>query len=161
MRWFPVPKINVKFLVFSMVGVFNTAFDIVLYTVLRSSGQSVIVANVISASAALIGSYIINSRITFKSKKWSKRSFIGFVAVTLFGLWVLQTSAIYGLSIVLRRVPESAWAILGGFQRPAKLALPKVLATGVTFLWNYAWYNNVIFKDSSHAEQAIAALQDL
>jgi putative flippase GtrA len=152
---------NIKFIIFSLIGVFNTLFDIALYTVLRSSGQSVIVANLISASAALIGSYLLNSRITFKSKRWSAKSFAGFVVVTLFGLWVLQTSAIYVLSHVLSHLPENYWADFGGLQKTAKLAVPKLLATAVTFVWNYLWYNKVIFKDSGKREQLIVALDDL
>jgi putative flippase GtrA len=154
-----IPRL--KFIIFSMIGVFNTLFDIALYTVLRSAGQSVIVANLISASAALIGSYLLNSRITFKSKRWTASSFMGFVAVTLFGLWVLQTSAIYGITHAFKNIPPSFWQHFGRLASVTKLVLPKLLATAVTFVWNYMWYNKVIFKNSSHGEQVIAALDDL
>jgi putative flippase GtrA len=140
-------RARLKFVLFTLIGVFNTLFDVALYTALRSGGQSVIVANLISASTALVGSYLLNSKLTFRAQTWTVRHFAGFVAVTLFGLWVLQTSAIYGLSIAFRSVPDSAWQTLGPLQSLAKVAGPKLLATGVTFIWNYSWYNKVIFRD--------------
>jgi putative flippase GtrA len=158
----PKPKIsNLKFIIFSLIGIFNTLFDIALYTVLRSAGQSVIVANLISASAALIGSYLLNSKLTFKTKRWTLSSFGLFIVVTLFGLWVLQTGAIYVISHLLKNVPERYWSDLGSAQRIAKIVVPKLLATAITFVWNYVWYNKVIFKSSSRNEQLIIALDDL
>jgi putative flippase GtrA len=153
---------NLKFIIFSLIGVFNTLFDIALYTFLRSAlNQAVIIANLISASAALIGSYLLNSKLTFKSKRWSPWSFLGFVAVTLFGLWVLQTGAIYVISLALKGLPEHYWQELGGAQKITKIVVPKLLATVVTFVWNYVWYNKVIFKSSTQAEQIIIALDEL
>jgi putative flippase GtrA len=159
-----VPTLNpkYKFIVFSLIGVFNTLFDIALYTVLRTvAHQSFITANVISVSAALIGSYFLNSRLTFQGKKWTAWSFIGFVAVTLVGLWVIQTAAIYVISRLLVPLPEHVWHHLGRFESVSKIFVPKLLATGVSFIWNYLWYNKVIFKDRSREENAIAALDEL
>ncbi len=138
---------RLKFIIFSLIGVFNTLFDIALYAVLRAMGHSVLVANTISVSAALIGSYLLNSQLTFKQTAWTTKRFVGFVTVTLFGLWVLQTQTIYLLQPVFNALSESLWRILGPFEHTAKIVAPKLAATVVTFLWNYVWYNKVIFKN--------------
>ena len=149
---------RLKFIVFSMIGVFNTLFDLALYVVIYNATNSIIIANIAATSAALIGSYFLNSRLTFKGKKWSGASFALFVAVTVFGLWVLQTGVIYILTPIIKHIPESAWRQLGSFEHTTKTILPKLIATGVTFVWNFIWYNKVIFKEDTHAEQAVIAL---
>jgi putative flippase GtrA len=150
-----------KFIIFSLIGFFNTAFDLVLYIVLFNATQSIILANTASTSAALIGSYFLNSRYTFRNMPWTKRRFLGFVAVTLFGLWVLQTALIALISPLLKDIPFSFWQVAGSHQKTLRTALPKILATGVTFLWNFVWYNKVIFRDQSRLTQAGIALDEL
>lgn len=151
---------NIKFIVFSIIGVFNTILDIVIYTVLRSNGQSVLVSNIISVSIALIGSYLLNSRITFKAKKWTTLSFLGFLAVTLFGLWVLQTAVIYLIVDHLKLLGTSWLTIFGRKKGLVKIVVPKILATGVTFIWNYIWYSKVIFKNINKSEQLLISIDE-
>jgi putative flippase GtrA len=148
-----------KILLFAVIGVGNTIFDVALYTVLRSSGRSTVTANLVSASAALVGSYLLNSKLTFKARRWSAGSFAAFVTVTLFGLWVLQTGAIVVIAHLLQPIPVSDWRRLGPLERDAMLAGPKLLATGVTFVWNFCWYNKVIFRSDPTANQVLAALE--
>ena len=151
---------NYKLILFSLVGIFNTLLDIALYTILRTSGLSLVAANIISVSVALVGSYFLNSRLTFKSKEWTFINFIGFVAVTIFGLWVLQTFAIYLITIILKQTPNIYWHLFGSLQKTAKIVVPKLLATGISFIWNYLWYSKVIFRNSHKSEQIIAALDE-
>jgi putative flippase GtrA len=148
-------------LLFSLIGLLNTLFDITLYTFLRFIGQSVIASNIISVSAALIGSYLLNSQLTFKSRKWTFRSFAGFIIVTLIGLWVIQTGAIYVISAIIKQLPEYYWHIFGKPEPIIKIFLPKLLATAVSFVWNYIWYNKVIFRDRANQTNAAAALGEL
>lgn len=153
-------KSKLRLVIFSLIGVFNTLFDIVLYVVLYNLTDSVVFANIIATSAALVGSYFLNSRLTFRSKKWTKTSFGGFVLVTVFGLWVLQTGAIYLLGPFFSHLPEHIWQIFGSFEPTAKTVAPKLVATGITFVWNYGWYSKVIFKTESKTKQAIIALEE-
>ncbi len=148
---------KLKFVIFSSIGVFNTLFDIFLYTVLRSHGQSVIVANILSVSAALIGSYFLNARFTFKHTVWTPKRFLSFVAVTLFGLWVLQTAVIYMVQPAFNGLPSSWWNLLGSLQHIGRLTAPKLAATAVTFVWNYLWYNKVIFKKGNSGPTPLLA----
>lgn len=153
-------KRDLKFIIFSLIGVFNTLFDLVLYVIIYNLTSSIIIANLSATSAALIGSYFLNSHITFKSKKWTFKSFILFVAVTVFGLWVLQTSIIIALAPLFKHVPEHLWHHLGGLEHTAKTVTPKLLATIVTFIWNFIWYNKVIFKhDDDKLEESIRAAE--
>lgn len=149
-------KHDLKFIIFSCIGIFNTLFDLVLYVVIFDLTHSILIANIMATSAALIGSYILNSRITFKAKKWTAKSFVLFVVVTLVGLWGFQTELIYLLSPAINHVPEHFWHYLGVLENSVKTLTPKVLGVGVTFMWNFVWYNKVIFKkDSNHTEEAI------
>ncbi len=131
----------------------------VLYVLINSVTHSILIANISATSAALIGSYFLNSRLTFKSKKWTFKSFALFVAVTIFGLWFLQTAVIYLISPGVELIPEALWRLFGPLETVAKIVAPKVVATVVTFVWNFMWYNKVIFKKDSTADQVIAALE--
>lgn len=149
---------KLKFIIFSLVGIFNTVFDIALYLALLNLSHSIIIANIVSTSAALIGSYLLNSRLTFKNKTWTRHRFMGFLAVTVFGLWVLQTIEIYAFSHLLNIVHKHTWRLLGPLEGTVKSLTPKLLATGLTFVWNYQWYNRVIFKQANKSEQILIAL---
>jgi putative flippase GtrA len=119
---------------------------------------SIIIANVVATSAALIGSYLLHSKFTFKARKWKISTFILFASVTIFGLWVLQTYAIYLLTPIVALVPETLWRLLGPVETVAKILAPKILASGVTLVWNFVWYNKVIFRHKNPVEDVFAAL---
>jgi putative flippase GtrA len=152
-------KRDLKIVIFSLIGIFNTLFDLALYVVFQNLTHSILIANIIATSAALIGSYFLNSRLTFKSKKWTFKSFFLFVAVTIFGLWFLQTSIIYLITPTVQLIPEFLWHLFGPLEGIAKVVAPKIFATAVTFVWNFLWYNKVIFKKDSTADQVIASLE--
>lgn len=148
-----------KVIIFGLIGVFNTLFDMALYVMVQSLTGSIIIANIVATSAALIGSYILNSKLTFKTRKWTAKSFILFVVVTIFGLWVLQTGVIYLLTPLMNVIPEFLWHLFGPLEHIVKILAPKVLATAVTLVWNFVWYNKVIFKNASKDEDVIASLE--
>jgi len=152
-------KRDLKIVIFSLIGIFNTLFDLALYVVFQNLTHSILIANIIATSAALIGSYFLNSRLTFKSKKWTFKSFFLFVAVTIFGLWFLQTAVIYLITPTVQLIPEFLWRLFGPVEGVAKVVAPKIFATAVTFVWNFVWYNKVIFKKDSTADQVIASLE--
>jgi putative flippase GtrA len=152
-------KRDLKIVIFSLIGIFNTVFDLVLYVIFQNLTHSILIANIIATSAALIGSYFLNSRLTFKSKKWTFKNFLLFVSVTIFGLWFLQTGFIYLVTPLMSVIPEFLWHITGPFEATAKIVAPKILSVVVTFAWNFIWYNKVIFKKDSTADQVIASLE--
>ena len=153
----PKKKRDPKVIIFGLIGVFNTLFDYVLYAVIQYFTGSILIANVGATSAAMVGSYILNSKLTFKTRKWTVKSFILFIIVTLFGLWVLQTAAIYLITYLTNIIPDFLWQLFGPLEHVAKILAPKILATPVTLIWNFVWYNKVIFKDKD-AQDPLRAL---
>jgi putative flippase GtrA len=152
---------RLKFLIFSAIGVFNTLVDIAIYIFVYDKSHNLIVANTVATTAGLIGSYILNSKLTFQTKTWTTKTVVSFVVVTVFGLWVLQTGTIELLSHFLTRIPEHYWQVLGPIEKLSKQLVPKLLATAVTLVWNYSWYNKVIFKDDPSVPTGQLALRDL
>jgi len=123
---------------FGTVGAANTAIDFGLLFILRSLGLPVISANIISTTAAFCFSFFANKKYTFKTSGGNvKRELLLFVAVTLFGLWILQ-------NIVIQLV---LWP-LGTTTLPneTNLMIAKVIATLVSLVWNYIMYSRVVFK---------------
>ena len=155
----PKKKRDKKVIVFGLIGVFNTVFDMALYVVVQHLTGSIILANIVATSAALIGSYLLNSKLTFKAKKWTIKGFALFIIVTIFGLWVLQTGVILLLSPAVAKVPEMLWQLFGPLEGLAKTLAPKVVATVVTVVWNYIWYNGVIFKDDTKDDDFVRSLE--
>lgn len=155
----PVKKRDKKVIIFGLIGVFNTVFDMALYVLVQHLSGSIILANIVATSAALIGSYLLNSKLTFKAKKWTIKGFALFILVTIFGLWVLQTGVILLLTPFVAKVPEMLWHLFRPLEGIAKTLAPKVVATVVTVVWNYIWYNGVIFKDKSKDEDFVRSLE--
>jgi len=152
-------KRDLTFILFSIIGVFNTLFDLVLYVIFYNLSHSIIIANLIATTAALIGSYFLNGRVAFKNKQLTLKKFLLFMGVTAFGLWVVQTGLILLLTPLTHHVPASVWRLAGSFAHLAKTVLPKLIATGVTFVWNFVWYHKVIFRQDNVAELAIRSLE--
>ena len=145
-----------RVIIFGSIGAFNTLFDLILYLIIYNLTHSVIVANTLATAAALIVSYQLNSRLTFKTKQWTRQTFIRFILITLIGLWLLQTGAIYVIMPLTDKLPVGIFNWLGGLNHDAKTLLPKLLATGLTLLWNYLWYSRYVFKDKPEQEPSIA-----
>jgi putative flippase GtrA len=151
-------KRDPKIIIFGLIGIFNTLFDLALYAVIQYLTGSIIIANLAATSAAVIGSYLLNSKLTFKARKWTAKSFVLFIVVTLFGLWVLQTSAIYLLAPFTNIIPEFLWRLFGPLEHLAKVLAPKIAASIITIVWNFIWYNKVIFKDKDAGTDVLRSL---
>lgn len=127
-----------KPLLFALIGAANTAIDFGILFVLKQLGVPVVFATISSTTVAFIFSFIMNRKYTFKTAGGNvKRELALFIAVTLFGLWVLQNIVIWLVLPLIKSfgLPDSM-ALLG-----AKLA-----ATVVSLVWNYVMYDRVVFK---------------
>ncbi|HEX8182841.1 MAG TPA: GtrA family protein [Candidatus Saccharimonadales bacterium] len=131
---------------FAVIGVLNTLVDFGIYYAVFQATGSIVIANILGTSAALVFSFILNSRYTFQTRQWTVRNFALFIVVTLFGVWVLQTLAIYGFNHLLQPILSGQSALLGSYSEIVSTLLPKLLATGISLVWNYLWYSKVIFK---------------
>lgn len=126
---------------FALVGFVSTALDFSLLVGLRSTGLPAIPANIISSTTAFCISFVANKKFTFRSSGDSlKQEIFRYAAITLFGLWVIQ-SIIIG---ILEPFLESF-----GIHTSLALLIAKFLATFVTLIWNYTLYSRLVFKNSS------------
>ena len=80
---------------FVLVGGFNTALDFVIYGLLANIiGLPQVVASIISTSICIAVSFYLNFTFVWKSEKSIKNTIIGFLVVSLFSAWVVQSIAI-------------------------------------------------------------------
>jgi len=129
-----------QFSKFAQVGVLNTAIDfgilnLLIFVTGITSGLSIIPLNAVSFSLAIINSFFWNEKWVFKAKK--EANFITFVAVTLIGL-AINSGIVYVISTFVPPVfvdSQKLWTNLA-----------KVLATGVSLIWNFMGYRLVVFK---------------
>lgn len=129
---------KVRFLV---VGATATLIDFGLLFLLQGPARLPILgANIISTTTAFLFSFTANKNYTFKAKGGSLvRQMVLFTIVTLFGLWVLQTLVI---SLVMPLLTSYI------IQTETALFIAKLLATGVTMVWNYLLYSLLVFSPS-------------
>ena len=133
-------KKHAEKLKFALVGGANTALDFLILFLLVGTGLNAIASNYISTGVAFIFSFFVNKSFTFnnKSKKVLKQ-FALFIAVTIFGLWVIQPVIIAGIIVATQTL---AW------ESAAVLFIAKIIATLASLVWNYLWYSKVVFKKS-------------
>lgn len=125
---------------FGLIGVINTALDFGLLFILKSIGLMATTANIFSTSIAFVFSFFANKKYTFRSSGTNiVREMILFVAVTLFGLWVLQTGVIWLVLPHLSKLLRSS---------EMGLLVTKLIATAVSMAWNYILYDKLVFKKS-------------
>lgn len=106
---------------FSLVGLLNTMVDLSVFTALvYIAGTAPVAANILSYFIGTATSYVCNSAWTFAKtdRSFTLKSFVLFVSANLVGL-VLSTVFVAGLVVFV----------------PALLA--KLVATAVTFVWNF------------------------
>lgn len=128
---------------FILVGMTNTIIDFGVLFILSGLGLPNVTANIISTTIAFCFSFFANRKFTFKAIDGNlKRQIPLFIAVTLFGLWVLQTLIISLVSPLLLNI---------GIADGINLFVAKILATVVTLVWNYTLYSRLVFKKDSNA----------
>lgn len=154
-----IQKINLKFIIFVLVGIFNTLLDLVLYLIFYEKTRSIIVSNLIATSVAMISSYFLNARLTFKKDKLSLKKFILFILITAFGLWILQTGFILLITPIINNISSSFFHLFGSHVDLIRAGLSKVLAIAVSFLWNFIWYDKVIFKNNDNVNKITQSLE--
>lgn len=126
---------------FLIVGSLNTAIDYGLLFLLKWAGLPAVSANLISTTTAFVFSFSANRRYTFRSDSPRiLRQIILFTAVTLFGLWVIQTIIIDTFTGQLSQLVNS---------EDMGLFLTKLIATAVTMVWNYLLYSKLVFRKKS------------
>ena len=129
---------------FVVIGIINTGIDFLILNALMyftgiREGNGLIPLNIISFSAAVINSYLLNKRWAFKdnSSTDSAKKFSIFLVVSIIGV-AINTA-------VLRLVSTNIDPLFG-LSQALWVNLAKVVATGVSLVWNFIGYKLIVFK---------------
>jgi len=118
---------------FAVIGVVNTSVDLgVFLFALAFLTSSLVIANVLSWTVAVTGSYVMNSFITFAAESGRRlrfRDYAGFAGSGIAGL--IANTATLLIAAKLLFLP---------------IVLAKVLAIGVSFLVNFSLARLVVFR---------------
>ncbi|MDK1374234.1 MULTISPECIES: GtrA family protein [unclassified Sinorhizobium] len=121
---------------FGIVGVINVAVDLGGFILLATGfGLSGPLANMVSFSAAIVTSYMLNNFWTFRSpghRRGHSRRFVLFITINVIGLTIST-----GLVLVFMQFAEKV---------PAKLA-----SIPIVFLWNYLASKYIVFRPDAKA----------
>jgi len=138
---------------FGLVGIANTVIDFAGYNILSSAaGLSLVQANIISTSIAMIISFAANKKVVFEKHHGSlTRQAVLFFLVTAFGLYVIQTGTIKFLTdvwlapVTLALAAAHTLHITGHDELLIKNGA-KAFATILSLTWNYIMYKKVVFS---------------
>ena len=139
---------------FSAVGIVNTAIDFGLYNVMFAVfGLSIIVANLISTTVAMVFSFFANRHVVFEAGHGrAARQAVLFLVTTAFGLYVLQLGIIKLLTDVWTGPLTIAVTVVHGAglthlsDRFIRFNGAKAIGTVASLIWNYFVYKRVVFK---------------
>lgn len=141
---FKLKFILVQLLHFAAVGSMGVIIDFGLLNLLSwvtgiTKGWGIVPLNIISFSAALTVSFLLNKRWTFKdtSQTDNFKKFNLFLIISLLGL-AINTSVV---ALITSNV-NPALAVGPYFL----LNFAKIIATGASGLWNFSGYKMVVFK---------------
>jgi Predicted membrane protein len=125
-----------------LVGIANTAIDFLVLWLLTISGVPLIPANLVSTTAGLTFSFLVNRRFTFdfRGPKPAWRQVLEYAVITLAGLWLIQPPII----VVVRD-----WLAGFGIASTPGILIGKALATVVTLVWNFTLYRAVVFRPAA------------
>lgn len=122
---------------FGLVGIANTVIDFGILFSLTFLGIPSLISNIFSTSTAFTFSFFANKTFTFKAKSTTKKQFLLFIAITLFGLWGIQTVVMWIVGSLLAA---------SSLEKSFILLISKLLATISSLIWNYSLYSRVVFK---------------
>lgn len=150
---------------FGLVGIINTLIDFAIATIIAGilggatifinvSGftiTGVIIGSVLGGCIAMINSFILNRRFTFKAHDGGLRQAVLFFAITGFGLIVLRPVIIHMFTDWWKAPVDLAHFIIQviGLNLSYETVFELVgAAVGIVFIWpyNFFLYKKVVFK---------------
>lgn len=136
-----------QFLRYAGVGACTTLLDLTLFTIFAVPvGMPALLANVCSTCITVCFSYLANRILVFRSDAAATRTFVQFVAVTLFSGLLVQSVIIW---TVLRVGHAAAPDLRHGVLAPTA----KVAAMGVGMVSNYLGYRWLFGRDEGSGER--------
>lgn len=138
-------KLTKQIIKFGIVGGINTGIDflvlnILIYLTGITAGAELFVLNSISFSIAVINSYFLNKHWTFQDKTQTEQEpikFSRFLAISVVGV-VINGLVITGITTSI--------APLFGLSAVLWTNVAKLIATGVSLIWNFIGYKFFVFK---------------
>lgn len=109
----------------------NTGIDTGLFMLLHDR-LGILLANLVSTSAGMAFSFVVNGLFTFKAEKLTVRHAVTFLATTGVTMWAVQPIAIHLLLHVVDHV-----------------LVAKLLSIGICFVLNFAAYRLVVWPADS------------
>ena len=105
---------------FVLVGGFNTVLDFLIFGLLTNVfNVDKVISNIISTAICITISFFLNYTFVWKSEKSIKTTAIGFLAVSLFSAWVIQSlvimivTAIMGDSALAKLFAKACGSVAG------------------------------------------------
>jgi putative flippase GtrA len=133
---------------FGVVGVVNTGVDFGLFWIgAQKFGLPLVVANIVSWTVAVTGSYVMNSMFTFAAESGRKlgwRAYGTFIASGIVGL-IANTAT---LLIVAKHLAPLVLA-----DPSLQVAAGKVCSIGASFVVNFSLSHFVVFRRRVPAEE--------
>ncbi len=127
------------------VGSINTVVDLIIFFILANLfGIYPPVASIISTGLTLILSFYLNHRFVFQSQKKKRSTAVYFVIITLFNVWVIQTTIIWFVVHNLQVIiffNEHLWTLN---------LLAKLAGVSVSFVLNFIGYRYIFSQRSDH-----------
>lgn len=133
-----------QFVKFALVGALNTGVDFLVLNIEMlitgiTSGPLMFVQNIISFSIATTNSYFLNKHWTFRDKSKSQEGFkfAQFLTISVIGAFI-NSAIVYSATTFLDpmfNLSPTLWA-----------NLTKLLATGISLIWNFLGYKFIVFK---------------
>ncbi|MFI9011430.1 GtrA family protein [Actinosynnema sp. NPDC053489] len=121
---------------FGAVGVVNTLVDVVGYTGLVLAGTPAFAANLVSTSAGMAVSFVLNRSFTFRAGSGALRVQVPlFVLCTAPGPWLVQPLVI-----------ATTGDLVTGPTTLTAVTVPKLAGLALALVCNYVLYRKVVFR---------------
>lgn len=129
-----------QFSKFVLVGLLNTSIDFGILNLLVAAtsitgGLSIIPLNALAFSAAVTNSYFWNRRWVFAGRHGG--NFVLFLIITIIGIGI-NSAVVFLITTFVSPI--------GGLDRTLWVNVAKILATGVSLVWNFTGYKLIVFK---------------
>jgi putative flippase GtrA len=127
---------------FLFIGSLNTLIDLTLYAIFANFiGIHPVISSILSTGITLCFSFFMNHYFVFRSSKHKRHTALQFVSITLFNVWLIQSSIIWFALHIFTPViffQHHHWTLN---------MFAKVCGVSVSLVLNYLGYRK-IFRES-------------